>query len=118
VRPLTPGFATFAIRPTICGLGFAKGVVPSPHGDIAVDWVMKDGIFSLKTIIPANTSAVVSLPVGTVAQPTLKVGGKVLWHGEKIKGDLTGCSGLTHRGDRLELTLAPGEYQMEVGNAK
>ena len=31
VRPLTPGFATFAIRPTTCGLSFAKGVVPSPH---------------------------------------------------------------------------------------
>ena len=118
VRPLTPGFATFAIRPTICGLSFAKGVVPSPHGDIAVDWEVKDRVFRLKTIVPANTAAVVSLPVGTVAQPTLKVGGKVLWSGEKIQGDLTGCSGLTHRGDRLELNLAPGEYQMEVGNAE
>ena len=68
--------------------------------------------------MPANTAAVVSLPVGTVAQPTLKVGGKVLWSGEKIQGDLTGCSGLTHRGDRLALTVAPGEYQMEVGNAE
>jgi hypothetical protein len=116
VRPLSPGFATFAIRPTTCGLSFAKGVVPSPHGDIQVDWEVKDRVFRLKTIVPENTSAVVSLPVGTVAQPTLKVGGKVLWSGGKIQGDLTGCSSLTHRVDRLELTLAPGAYQMELGN--
>ena len=36
VRPTSPGFATVSITPRLGSLSWAEGVVPTPHGDIAV----------------------------------------------------------------------------------
>ena len=38
ITPTRPGFAAFAVDPNPGGLAAAKGVVPTPHGPIAVDW--------------------------------------------------------------------------------
>jgi len=63
VTPATPGFARIAIRPQLCGLKFARGVVPTPHGDVAVDWWRESAQFTLKLTVPAGASAEVVLPV-------------------------------------------------------
>ncbi|HTQ11401.1 MAG TPA: alpha-L-rhamnosidase C-terminal domain-containing protein [Fimbriimonadaceae bacterium] len=62
VRPLSPGFARFSIRPTPFGLDWAKGVVPTPHGPITVNWMVKSGRFSLEAQVPAHCVAEVELP--------------------------------------------------------
>lgn len=36
VKPVKPGYAEFAIRPSLGGLKWMKGSVPTPHGDIRV----------------------------------------------------------------------------------
>lgn len=38
IRPTTPGFRRFAVKPTPGDLAFARGVCPTPHGPIAVEW--------------------------------------------------------------------------------
>jgi hypothetical protein len=38
VRPLTPGFKTFAVAPRILGLSNASGIVPTPYGQVEVKW--------------------------------------------------------------------------------
>jgi hypothetical protein len=38
VRPTSPGFRTFVVRPHPGGLGWAKGAVPTPHGLLRVSW--------------------------------------------------------------------------------
>jgi hypothetical protein len=43
VQPLTPGFGTFAVKPHPGGLQWARGVVPTPHGPIRVQWRLVRG---------------------------------------------------------------------------
>ena len=64
VTPTSPGFDTFAIRPTLCDLPFARGVVPSPHGNIQVDWQRQPDQLTMKVTVPPGTRATLALPVG------------------------------------------------------
>jgi|GEM_PF-3969199 len=58
VKPLSPGFDKFQIFPSLMHLGIAKGSVPTPHGNINVEWE-RSGSNSLKLQIevPENTTA-------------------------------------------------------------
>ena len=62
VAPVTPGFKTFAIHPNVSGLSWAKGRVPTPHGDVAVAWSVTAGGFALDVTVPPGTAADVFLP--------------------------------------------------------
>lgn len=37
VRPTSPGYNSIEIRPSLLGLKFARGTVPTPHGPITID---------------------------------------------------------------------------------
>ncbi len=65
VTPTAPGFKMLAIRPTVCDLAWAKGSVPTPHGDVAVSWKWNDDELALDVTIPGGTEADVILPAKT-----------------------------------------------------
>lgn len=70
VRPSAPGFARAEIAPTPCGLAWARGKVPTPHGPIAVSWRRDaDGAFRLETTIPRGVQAQVRLPGASESVP-------------------------------------------------
>jgi alpha-L-rhamnosidase len=60
VRPAAPGCRAMAIRPYPCGLDFARGVVPTPLGDVEVDWRISDGVFRLRYRAPDAMAVTVS----------------------------------------------------------
>jgi hypothetical protein len=65
LRPLSPGWKSFQIAPIWCGLKWARGTVPSPHGDIKLRWeVTASGLFDLNFSVPLGTSAIVVVPEG------------------------------------------------------
>ena len=45
VRPVKPGFAEYEVMPTLAGLAWIEGTVPTPHGEIRVS--CRDGILSV-----------------------------------------------------------------------
>jgi len=57
VRPIKPGFASFEVHPQPCGLAWAEGVVPTPHGDIAVSWTRTNHILILDVSVPPGCKA-------------------------------------------------------------
>ena len=57
VQPTSPGFKTFAVRPALCDLTWAKGSVPTPHGDVAVSWKLGDDRLHLDVTVPAGAEA-------------------------------------------------------------
>ena len=65
VQPLEPGFATVRVAPQLCGLEWARGLVPTPRGAVGVVWsydaVKKQ--FELTVDLPAGAPAVIELPV-------------------------------------------------------
>ncbi len=58
VLPTAPGFQAFEIRPHPCDLTWAKGTVPTPHGDIHVGWKKKGKNLSIEFTVPPGTHAI------------------------------------------------------------
>ena len=62
VRPASPGFSSVLIKPETCGLGWAKGSVPTPRGNVDVSWKVEGGKFNLEVTVPAGTIARIEIP--------------------------------------------------------
>ncbi|MCX6910640.1 MAG: family 78 glycoside hydrolase catalytic domain [Verrucomicrobia bacterium] len=54
VRPTAPGWRSFEVHPQPCGLKWAQGTVPTPLGDIAVEWRIEDGRCTTAVRAPAG----------------------------------------------------------------
>jgi hypothetical protein len=76
VTPAAPGFKTIAIHPALCDLTWAKGRVPTPHGDVAVSWTLGDDKLSLDVTVPAGTEADVTLPTARFERPAITMNGR------------------------------------------
>ncbi len=72
IRPIAPGFKQFLIAPQTVDLNFARGVYPSVHGDIPVEWHCADGKLELSVTVPADTIATVETPPGYKQKGRLK----------------------------------------------
>ena len=90
VTPATPGFKTISVRPELCDLKWAKGIVPTPHGDVAVSWKLLDDGLQLNVTIPPGTEADVALPVSRFEQPSMTM------DGEKVDAVVHVASGQHH----------------------
>ncbi|KAH8894887.1 glycoside hydrolase family 78 protein [Thozetella sp. PMI_491] len=66
VKPTGPGFSSWIIRPLTNdgGLTWARGVVPTPHGDITVYWEKGERL-NLTVEAPEGTRGVVAIPVAS-----------------------------------------------------
>jgi hypothetical protein len=60
VQPLEPGFSRFEIRPFLGDLDWARGVFPTPYGDIHVEVKREGETTSLVFTVPEGATAVVS----------------------------------------------------------
>ncbi len=61
VRPLKTGFAEVLIEPETVDLQWCRGTVPTPHGDLRVQWEYALG-FTLSVELPPATSGTLVLP--------------------------------------------------------
>ncbi|QDU88906.1 Bacterial alpha-L-rhamnosidase [Pirellulimonas nuda] len=66
-EPLAPGWSRARIRPNPSGLEFARGVVPTPRGPVAIDWRL-DRRFSMDLDLPDRMTAFVQVPNVTGAE--------------------------------------------------
>jgi alpha-L-rhamnosidase len=72
-----PGFGKILLKPEPGGnLAWARGYYDSQHGRIGSDWKIENGQFVWNVRIPANTTAMVHVPVKEPASVT--EGGKPL----------------------------------------
>jgi alpha-L-rhamnosidase len=63
VMPASPGFDHITLRPTLCDLWWAKGKVPTPHGDVEVSWQRTENGLQLDVNVPPGTEANVIFPL-------------------------------------------------------
>ncbi len=59
VRPLEPGFARFEVRPFLGDLRWAKGVVPTPRGEVKLSLQRDGDQVVLELTVPGDTEALV-----------------------------------------------------------
>ena len=57
VRPVEAGFSVFSFSPNACGLRFASGSVPTPSGEIRVEWKVDGTALKAKINIPESLVA-------------------------------------------------------------
>jgi hypothetical protein len=76
VTPTAPGFKTIAIRPMLCDLKWAKGIVPTPRGNVAVAWVLAPDKLMLDVTVPPGAEADVTVPASRFTQPIITADGR------------------------------------------
>ncbi|MBQ7175813.1 MAG: family 78 glycoside hydrolase catalytic domain [Victivallales bacterium] len=59
VMPLEPGFRRFQVKPYPGSLTHASGTVPTPYGEIHINWRLLDGKVHLHVVCPPETEAVI-----------------------------------------------------------
>ena len=79
VVPTSAGYKTMAIRPTLCDLRLAKGVVPTMHGDISVAWRLANQGWECAVTVPAGMAGEFTFPSGKFQNPTLTMDGRTIW---------------------------------------
>ena len=93
VQPDTAGYATWTVQPHPGDLAWAEGRVPTPHGDVDVDWSGEGGAdqFSMAVTAPGGTSGTIAVPTYGAADPIVEVDGNVVWS----NGAFTATGGIT-----------------------
>jgi hypothetical protein len=75
VKPTSPGFRTFEVRPRTGDLAWAEGTVPTPRGDVRVSWKHRAKGFACKVTVPEGATArFVADGLGRRKSVTLKPG--------------------------------------------
>ncbi|WP_328902841.1 discoidin domain-containing protein [Streptomyces sp. NBC_00441] len=80
--PLSPGYATWRVRPNPGDVDWAQGQLPTPHGPLGVEWHTSGSGLSLTVRVPGGTRGSVALP-GEPQRLVVRHGRRVLWDGRK-----------------------------------
>jgi hypothetical protein len=62
VQPTAPGFTELRVEPQPADLTWAKGVVPTPRGDVSVNWKRVNAAFELSVTAPMEAIVELSVP--------------------------------------------------------
>ena len=101
IQPLGAGFGEVAIRPDLIDLQWVRGIQPTPHGDISVEYRRGDGLVGTVRL-PSQMRAFLSLPV--IPGQT-----SVVVNGAPTRGSLV------EAGHRLTITLdGAGLYEFRT----
>lgn len=101
--PQSPGFKHFFINPQVVGdLTRAKGAYDSTRGRIVSDWQVVNGEFQITLVIPANTTATVSLPVTSELSESGQPAGKAV-----------GLTALRVESERTVFEVDSGTYKFQ-----
>lgn len=76
VRPAKPGYDEARIEPELAGLEWVRAAVPTPNGQIKVDWKSQDGLPVGSIVLPPRCPARVVLPAPPAGMQWT-IGGKV-----------------------------------------
>lgn len=120
VQPIAPGFRIFQIQPHPANLTWAKGVVPTPRGDISVAWQEVEGkrnetFFQLEVYIPEGTTGEILVPGVANADTKITLNDLVLWSQGEVKVKSRGVKKVQREDNNLRVTLeGAGEYRFKV----
>jgi alpha-L-rhamnosidase len=115
IRPMPehPGYKKSIIAPQpVPGLEWVEASVDTHYGLLGNQWKMAEGKFVMNTEIPANTSALVQLPVANLSKAEISINGKKVLE----KGQATGNALAQVSADSTLITfeMPSGKYEFEV----
>lgn len=109
IDPENPGYKHILFHPNPGGgLTSANAEFLSRYGKIKSDWEIKEGEFYYEVMIPANTTAIVTLPEAKLDN--------ILLNGGKMKSDLQ--NSLNQVDEGIQLKLGSGSYRFSYPAGK
>lgn len=106
ITPASPGFKKISIRPHLCDLLWARGQVPTLHGNVAVSWRRVKDQLTLDVTIPRGTTSEISVPVGGSMRAKVQLDGKMIWSADGKNSNKQ----IRRSGDALMTTLSAGKH--------
>jgi alpha-L-rhamnosidase len=73
IMPMDAGFSNVCIRPQTCGLAWAKGLVPTPMGQVGVEWQRDSRRLAMNISLPKGMKGRLWLPTKGFACPKIAV---------------------------------------------
>jgi len=110
ISPVEPGYKKFRVAPQPGGLTSATARVTSVAGTIAADFVNQAIYFELGISVPTNTSAIVKVPFGKIADISLN--GKTIWKNGTIV-DKTAAKLIAFSPDKGQIEVGAGKWQIK-----
>lgn len=86
VRPVGAGYSTWSVKPHMGTLVWARGSVPTPHGNIEVAWNRVHDGFELQVSAPRGTRGQIAIPTFGPHEE-LFLNGKQIWNGRSTDGN-------------------------------
>lgn len=105
VRPTAAGFSEFEIYPHTGDLTSANGVVPTPKGNIKVNWKKETGVFIIEAEVPNGTVAEIVLERNLQKNQMLHLNQKAV----KIENG----NGIKVDSKRIRLKIGAGKHTVE-----
>jgi len=102
IDPQQPGYKHILIQPHPGGgLTRARAELHSMYGPVACGWELQEGSIKIDVTVPANTSAMITLPAGKMAKVA---------EGAKPLGDAKGILSAEQKGDDVVIEAGSGQY--------
>lgn len=115
IQPTGAAFSTFNIKPEVGGLSYAQAIVPTVKGDISSGWkIVSPGKLTLSCTIPANSIALVNIPIINISKAVISEGNKTIWENGRFADASEGISldGADNRFVRF--AVGSGSYTFNV----
>jgi alpha-L-rhamnosidase len=110
-----PGYRTFAIRPAVVGdLTSASASLGTVRGRIEAGWEKGEDSLMLRAVIPANTTALVSVPTVGLESAVIEENGRQVWTGETLAEGSQGIAAARRDGDFVTFEVGSGTYEFKA----
>jgi hypothetical protein len=113
IRPTSPAFATYSVKPQPGSLTKIKAASRTPKGLVKVEIQRERGRFLLKLASPEQTTATVHLPLKEYGHRAVRVNGLPLWLNGKSNGEVPGITPAGEADGWTRFTVAPGTWEFE-----
>ena len=113
VAPVTPGYATYHVRPQMGPLKHIKTIVPSVKGEIPVELRNDPDAFSLNLVSPKDTTATIGIPKPTDRKiETVTINDNLVWKNGEMVPRADGVSFAGEDANYLTFRLPPGPWEV------
>lgn len=107
----TRGYRRILIRPDVpAGLREVRARLDTVAGTVSSHWWQGDGRFRLVVRIPANSTALVSVPLRRLDEAVIKEGRTTVWEGRRFRPGAEGVGGASLDGSYVTFRVASGRY--------
>lgn len=114
IRPTSPAFASYSVKPQLGSLTQIKCASHTPKGLVKVDILREPKRFLLELTSPAETTATVHLPLRKSGHTAIRVNGMPLWLNGKPNGEIPGITPDGEADGWIRFTVAPGTWSFET----